>query len=377
MPFAALGFASFDLTRAWREIETLFAGQWDDGMVPHIQFHQLDDRYFPGPNIWQGIGPVPSSGITQPPVALTFARLLYERDPEVGATLLPALLPGMRRWVDWFMTWRTFEDAIFVTHPWESGRDNAPDWDEAMAAIDPEGVGEYQRRDLQHVDAAMRPTKYDYDRYIWLVQRGARLGWDPAKMAIDPPFRVADPTMTFTLLRGVRDLDAMCALCGQPVDLAATLSRLERGAARLWNDDLGAYDSFNCATGTWSRSLSNASFLCWFGGLPAPEMVGKLNAVLEAAPYGVPSLDPRDARFDPKRYWRGPTWGMMNMLIGLGLEEQGHPEGARIRALTAKVIREFGFVEYFDPTTGQGAGGKAFTWTAAVWLAWANAQEGS
>jgi hypothetical protein len=37
--FVAMGFATFDADRAWREVERLLEGQWDDGMVPHIVFH--------------------------------------------------------------------------------------------------------------------------------------------------------------------------------------------------------------------------------------------------------------------------------------------------------------------------------------------------
>lgn len=44
----ALGQRHFDESRAWTEIETLFANQWPDGMVPHIVFHKPDDGYFPG-----------------------------------------------------------------------------------------------------------------------------------------------------------------------------------------------------------------------------------------------------------------------------------------------------------------------------------------
>ena len=32
--FCAMGFATFDEARAWREIERLLEGQWDDGLVP-------------------------------------------------------------------------------------------------------------------------------------------------------------------------------------------------------------------------------------------------------------------------------------------------------------------------------------------------------
>ena len=70
--FAAWGFTTFDPDRGWTELETLMSGQWEDGMLPHILFHRVDPGYFPGPDVWQGRGPIPSSGISQPPVAATF-----------------------------------------------------------------------------------------------------------------------------------------------------------------------------------------------------------------------------------------------------------------------------------------------------------------
>ena len=104
------------------------------------------------------------------------------------------------------MTWRlTNRNCIFISHPWEAGRDNSPDWDNAMRAINPVGVGEYTRRDTSHVDGSMRPTKEDYDRYLWLVQRGRKLKWDEELMSVNRPFEVADPTMTFILLRASQD----------------------------------------------------------------------------------------------------------------------------------------------------------------------------
>ena len=64
--FAAWGFTTFDPERGWTELETLLSGQWDDGMVPHILFHRPDPGYYPGPDVWQGRGPIPSSGIIRP-----------------------------------------------------------------------------------------------------------------------------------------------------------------------------------------------------------------------------------------------------------------------------------------------------------------------
>jgi len=57
--FVALGFSEFDLERAWTEVETLFQGQWQNGMAAHIVFRRDDPSYFPGPSIW-GIRAKPS-----------------------------------------------------------------------------------------------------------------------------------------------------------------------------------------------------------------------------------------------------------------------------------------------------------------------------
>lgn len=376
--FVALGFAEFDRARAWDEIETLMRGQWDNGMVPHILFHQPDDGYFPGSDVWQGTGPIPSSGITQPPVGMSFAVRLWRKDPSVGTDKLRAIWPMLAKWAAWFLDWRCHEGAIFVTHPWESGRDNAACWDEALKQIDPVGVGEYTRRDTSHVDASMRPTKFDYDRYIWLVQRGAAANWDDATLAAEPAFRVLDPTMNFTLLRGMRDLAASGDELGfDTTDLKEHIARVETGAERLRNPDTGFFDSQDLATGTWGGGLTNASFLCWFAGLAAPDMLPRLQELLTHCKYGVPSLDPQDPRYDAKRYWRGPTWGMMNMMIGEGLAEQGHTDLANtVREMTRDLIIRHGFAEYFDAQTGAGAGGDAFSWTAAVWLIWAGQTNG-
>nr|CAA6827362.1 MAG: FIG00741850: hypothetical protein [uncultured Thiotrichaceae bacterium] len=377
--FAAWGFAEFDIDRAWVELETLFAGQWDNGMVPHIQFHQLDSGYFPGPDVWQGTGPVPSSGISQPPIAATMAKLVYDKDPEEGKRRLEPLYEKMVAWHQWFMDWRLDQDAVCITHPWEAGRDNAPDWDIAMAAIEPGDVGEYVRRDTLHVDSAMRPTKYDYDRYIWLVKRGVSHNWDDAAMLENTPFRVADPTMTFTFLRAQRDLVKLGQLLERDVSaIEADIKRLEIGAESLWNEELGSYDSRDVKSGKWSGCISNASFLCWYAGLEAPQMRNLLTEVMASVKYGVPSLDIRNPSFDGMRYWRGPVWAIINTLIGIGMKEMDmQQESEDLRQVTTDLITEHGFSEYFDPRDGTPAGGQSFTWTAAIWLGWASPSAGA
>ena len=370
--FAAWGFATFDADRGWTELETLLSGQWEDGMLPHILFHQADHGYFPGANVWQGRGPIPSSGISQPPVAATFVAKILAMDPG-GEQRARAMWPKLNAWHRWFMEWRLDNGAVCATHPWEAGRDNAPDWDGAMKAVKVDDVGEYIRRDTNHVDPAMRPTKYDYDRYLKLVQLGVSVNWDQGKLRDINPFRVADPTMTFTLLRAQRDMLDLGRRFGENVlEIEDWIKTLEVGTETLWNPDIAGYDSRDVHTGTFNGVLSNASALCWYAGINGQRARPAISRMLNATKYGLASFDPGSMSFEPLRYWRGPVWPILNYLVGSGMEEQGEYDlSMRIRRDTAWLMERNGFAEYYNPHDGTPAGGETFTWTAAVWLGWA------
>lgn len=375
--FAAMGFAEHDMDRAWTEIETLLSGQWPNGMVPHILFHKVDPSYFPGPDIWGGVGPMPSSGISQPPIAATFVRWLLEKDAAFEDRAR-AIVPRLIDWHRWFMTWRNEGGAIVVTHPWETGRDNCPDWDETFAAIEPLGIEDYYRRDTRHVVEEERPRRWDYDRYLYLVKLGADCGWDEAHLRGVTPFRVADPTMTFTLLRSTRDLVALAKRFGIATDeITGWIGEMEIGSERIWNEEAGTYDCLDIRSGKHTGVVSNASFLTWYAGVGDDRMLDQYDRIAGLTRYFVPSTDPEHPAYEPKRYWRGPVWAMMNMLIATGLREAGHEARAEaLRENTRDLIAENGFAEYFDPRDGAAAGGRNFTWTAAVWLAWASDNAG-
>ena len=222
----------------------------------------------------------------------------------------------------------------------------------------------------------MRPTKEDYDRYIWLVQQGRAQDWNADALKDNHPFCVADPTMTFILLRGLMDLVTLAKDLGEDVSALSDMeAQVRQGVDTLWNPDISCYAARDVNSGIWSDAITNAAFLCWYAKSGRPEVEAHLKRILDTVAYGVPSLDPSDPRLDAKRYWRGPTWAIMNQMIGTGLIEAGLPLGPRLRDTTREMIARHGKAEYFDPLTGAPAGGGTFTWTAAVWLSWANAME--
>ena len=53
--FNAVGLATIDLPRARLELDSLFAGQWRNGLLPHIVFDPsaAADGYWPGPAQWE------------------------------------------------------------------------------------------------------------------------------------------------------------------------------------------------------------------------------------------------------------------------------------------------------------------------------------
>ena len=146
----------------------------------------------------------------------------------------------------------------------------------------------------------------------------------------------------------------------------------QKGVRKLWNSEILSYDSYDLKSGKYAGSISNASFMCWYGGVYDKRMLAHYDRIMKQVHYGMPSHDPESKKFDRKRYWRGPSWAIANMLIGVGLEEAGEERRATlIREQTRLVISKNGFAEYFDPIDGSPAGGNSFTWTAAVWLGWA------
>ncbi len=378
----ALGFSAFDPDRAWREIETLLSAQWDNGMVPHIIFWKDDEGYFPGPAEW-GTGTSPkTSGITQPPLAATIVRELLDRAGQNMHQRAVPIIIALNRWHQWFSDARDPDGRGLVTiiHPWESGRDNLPDWDKPLARVDTSGVGTYSRRDTQHVHEDERPKKLDYDRYMALVQFGRQNGWDPEIIARDNPFWVADVGMNAILRRAEHDLVHLAETLGLnrvAAEARARAQRLDAGFEALWSEQLGGYVSLDLRHNERAQTLTAGTFLAFYASntpdLHARRMLDTFHLWSARVRYGVPSFDPTSELFDSIRYWRGPVWAIINWMIANGLERNGYEKLAtRIHKDTQSLICNEGFYEYFCPLTGRGMGGEAFSWTAAAWLAWAS-----
>jgi glycogen debranching enzyme len=377
--FCAMGFATFDEARGWDELDHLFLGQWADGLVPHIVFHQPADSYFPGPEVWGVSHAPPTSGITQPPVAAIAARWMLDTaaDADLAEARCAALFPRLAAWHRWWTAARDRDGTGLsaILHPWESGMDNSTAWDGPLARV-PRTANPYARKDLGHVDAAMRPRQEDYDRYVHLVETYRACGWEPGGMWAAAPFKVAHVGVNAILQRADMDLAALAERFGDAAErraIAARIDRRQKALSQLWSDGQGAYLSHDLISGALIEAPTNAGFLPLLAREPDQRRVAAMASQIARwrglGRFGCPTVAPDDPLFEARRYWRGPIWAVVNALLIDGLARHG--QGALAAALTADLrglMLEHGFAEYFDPRDGAPCGGANFSWTAAVGL---------
>ena len=99
-------------------------------------------NYFPGPNFWHAKESpdapehFETSGVVQPPIHATAALYIYRYadDAAEAKAFLEYAFSKLRAWHDYLYRERDPEDEglVYIRHPWESGMDNSPVWDQAM-----------------------------------------------------------------------------------------------------------------------------------------------------------------------------------------------------------------------------------------------------
>jgi hypothetical protein len=385
----ALGYSGWDQTRAQAELEWLFAGQWADGLLPHIRFAD-DSRYFPGPEFWQtNLSPMApakpkTSGIVQPPVHATAIWQVYRRahDREEAKRFLRELMPKLVAWHEYLYRERTRgEDGLVeIWHPWESGMDNSPLWDDALARISPapEAIPAYERVDVDFVDAAQRPTDAQYDRYAYLVKLYCDWGYDPGRIREECPFVIRDVLFNSLLVQSNRDLAEIArALNADPGRFEAWAEQTAAGLdAALWDETEAMYLDYDVRVESTIRAKTGSGFSPLYAGVPSPERArGLLESLepcvvaLEGIGRVVATVPPDDPRFEPALYWRGPVWPMINWVAHAGLRRYGFVvEANEIRDAMLHLARREGFWEHYNAVTGRGEGTEQLSWTAALVL---------
>lgn len=399
--FIAIGYGHYDFERAVTELKSLYRGQWRNGMLPHIVFREdPQSRYFPGPDFWEthraedAPTAAMTSGITQPPVQgwALWHIVRATKDRRRAREVVNELLPLIRAQHEYLYLYRdpNKEGLVYVRHPWESGTDNSPAWDDALKRFDPSEVvlPVYQRQDNQIGKVNHRPTQRDYDYYVYLLDVYRRYSYEEGALESHCPFRIQDPMFNAILARSGECMSELAEWVGAPTDSWVRQSTMTRRALydKLWDPQRGTFDAWDLAIEQRIPLETNSGLIPIIAGsLPNDEVAPLLRRIESPAFSGepqspaflIPTLALNDPRLDIEKYWRGPVWINMNWMLYEGLLRYGaYDTAARIREDSLHLIQTYGFQEYFLPYQQLPAGvaphlgaGK-FSWTASLCIDW-------
>lgn len=392
--FIAIGYARYHQDRARQELSSLFAAQWDNGMLPQIVFNpDALGGYFPEPDFWQGERSphypkgVLTSGITMPPVhAMAALRVLrHATDGTAAREWLQDLYPRILALHEYFYRDRDplKEGLVYIRHPWESGLDNAPTWDPPLKAmeIDKDKLPSYERKDLKKgIPQSQRPSDEEYDRYVYLVDLFRRLDYNEKEIYQECPFRIQDPLLNSILCKSNEDLIEIGKALGEDTDQIQEWYDQTSRALRekLWDERHGAFDVFDLYANEPIGTRTAAGFMPLLCGAPTSEQAQVMYDFLESNAFcrmddhrcfSIPNYDLGGGSLDTSNYWRGPVWINTNWLLLQGLRRYGFQEKAEnVKRDIITLIERCGFHEYFDPYEGFGYGTDNFSWTAALFI---------
>jgi hypothetical protein len=366
--FIAIGLRHLSPRRAQLELDTLlFDVRRDDGYSPGAAFWRSER--IPGSPV------VPTAGLIQPPNHALAVWMVHESDPvESGRRgFLERAYPRLAAWHAYLRERRTGTSGLaHVVHPWESGMDNSPYWDAALAATRDDFDGEIPRPDLQHAAADHRPSNAEYGKYLALAARYRDHDCDDRDAGY--PFRLEDPAFNALWARSELALAEIAdAIGSDPAPHRARAAELRDALESLWHPELGVYTARDLVS-TQRQPYRTVSGLIPLL-VPGVGHAGELLAALRGPHFAlgrvamVPSHDLTAPTFDASRYWRGPSWFNTAWMIAEALHAMGERDAARSLALdvaTSALLNNF--PEYIDPHSRSPRGTLRFSWTASLSL---------
>lgn len=383
--FIALGNSYDNQERALVEMETLFSGQWSNGFLPHILFHNAEKytSYFPSAGYWNSqlsqYAPkdLKTSGITQPPVHGFVLLELYEKG--LDQERIKALVEKTIEYHKYLYEYKEYKNTglVAVWHNWESGMDNSVWWDKTLSTIDESWLNniELHRKDIHEVEESesTRPKDLDYKRYLYLIELLKEYKYD--HISEEYPFQILDPVFNSILHKS----NACLIELGEKLDIDISYIKGKHELLEnnfddyLWNLEQGLYFPFDIVSGKQIEVKCSGSFVPLFAGIPDKQKIVYLVEVIEedGEIVPIPSCFPEENGFEKKNYWRGPVWVNINWMVWKGLKQYGLVKHAdKLKKQTIGLVEKYGIYEYFDPFRTSdakiGLGGAEFSWSAAL-----------
>lgn len=347
-----------DGDRAIRELESLFAHQDDDGFVPHVTHH--GDPGFHA-DFWGRRG---TSSITQPPMYGHALAELERRGIDVPTDLVDRARAGL----EFLFRVRRRDDEsglITVVHPWETGADNSPRWDDFC------------------------PGGFDVTR--WKQVKGDLLSTverTPGGAPVaNPAFPVAPVSFNALVAFNAWELGHLASEDDEPLwGMGRILLELSVRVDDRWDEGLATWVDGGPSAGGSGRARTSDAILATLTRGPEDREARAFAELFEplafGAAYGPTQVHRAEPSFDPRGYWRGATWPQVNYLHWVSALAPGrehgrrlHAEADRIAASTVAGATASGLAEYWHPDTGAGLGAVPQSWTGLALVLAAEPQQ--
>ncbi len=364
--FHAIILTHFNTEDAKKELLSLVAKQFDDGMLPHMIYwdkHAKND--FPVIE-W---GKKDTSTITQPPLIAYSAWRIYRTDQDKN--FLHEIYPKLKKFYQFLIKYRNprKSNLLGIINPDESGEDNSPRFDKLL--------------NLPPVHS----LDINFQRRLELVEKESKCNFDNFE-CMSEFFWIKDVPFNVIAVKGFEYLSKIAQELGlfeEAEELSNQADLIKMGMRKLMFED-GIFwsvygDSYEkIKIKTWAIFIPMFANLYTYG--EAREVVKEylLNKNSFDRKFLLPTVSKDEASYDPSGpwrgiakmlsthlSWRGPVWMGANWFICKGLKNYGFFDIAReIYKSSITLVEKEGFREMYDPENGKGMGAKEFTWGGLV-----------
>jgi putative isomerase len=309
-----LAYRHVDPDLARNQIRAMLAYQLDDGMLPDAIYDE---------GVISTIDHPIAAEVTKPPILAWAALKLHEIDP--NPVFLQEIYMPLVRWNAWWFAMNDddVDGLVQYNHPYSSGLDDNPLWDQGMPVESPD-LNTYLCVQMGSLATIAEILGIDFEALMWrkrasaIVRRMINDMWDAESglfraLHEEQPVPVNTPFNLYPLWTGQL-----------PEDIRARLLEHLTNPQEFWGE------------------------------------------------YALPSVAYNDPSFDPNTMWRGPVWVNINYFMIEALQQIGEMELARqLRNKTLNLIMsQDSIFEYYNALTGEApqTAADVFGWTAAVFI---------
>ena len=351
--FHAIILTHYNTGDAKKELLSLVAKQFTNGMIPHMNYWQEPEKTN-FPKIDWGKGD--SSSITQPPLLAYAAWQIYQKDQDLE--FLSNIYGHIKRFYDYLLKERDprGHHLASIINPDESGEDNSPRFDLPLNLPPKQTIEE------------------NYKKRLELISKNHKCNFD-APFCMKNFFWAKDVPFNSILVENLKILSSIADKLNFDEESEYyyyQASLIKRAMRSLMLED-GIFWS------TYGKDYKKIKVKTWAIFSPlfakvATDSEAKnliknyfLNPDEFYLPFILPTTSKSDPAFDPKGFWRGPIWISTNWIVFKGLKNYGFQMEAKyLLDCSIKLLEKSGFREQYDPFTGEGYGARNFTWGGVI-----------